>query len=70
VVDTVLADGKYTPRAVSRSLDTAGSKALIAKGVEVVVGNLWDKESLKKAIRGSDAVFGVRIAHQLFTSAS
>ncbi|KAJ6455341.1 NAD(P)-binding protein [Mycena vitilis] len=59
VVDTVLADGKYTPRAVSRILDSDGSKALIAKGVEVVVGNLFDKESLKKAIHGSEAVFGV-----------
>ncbi|KAJ7762873.1 hypothetical protein B0H14DRAFT_2539986 [Mycena olivaceomarginata] len=61
VLDAVLANGKYTPRAVSRSLDSAGSKALIAKGIEVVVGNLWDKESLKTAIRGSEVVFGVRI---------
>ncbi|KAJ7652513.1 NAD(P)-binding protein [Mycena polygramma] len=58
VLEAVLADGKYTPRAVTRSLDSDASKALIAKGVEVVVGDLWDKESIKKAIRGSDAVFG------------
>ncbi|KAJ6564059.1 NAD(P)-binding protein [Mycena capillaripes] len=58
VLEAVLADGKYTPRAVSRSLDSAGSKALIAKGVDVVVGNLWDKESVKNAMRGSEAVFG------------
>lgn len=61
VLDAVLANGKYTPRAVSRSLDSDGSKALIAKGVEVVVGNLFDKESVKNAIRGSEAVFGVRV---------
>ncbi|KAJ6493353.1 NAD(P)-binding protein [Mycena sanguinolenta] len=59
VLEAVLADGKYTPRAVSRSLDSDKSKALIARGVQVVVGNLWDVESLKKAIRGSEAVFGV-----------
>ncbi|KAJ7663069.1 NAD(P)-binding protein [Mycena polygramma] len=59
VLEAVLADGKYTPRAVSRSLDSEASKALIAKGVEVVVGDLWNKESIKKAIRGSDAVFGI-----------
>ncbi|KAJ6493340.1 NAD(P)-binding protein [Mycena sanguinolenta] len=59
VLEAVLADGKYTPRAVSRRLDSDASKALIARGVEVVVGNLWDVESLKKAIRGSEAVFGV-----------
>jgi len=58
VIEAVLADGKYTPRAVSRNLDSAASKALIAKGVAVVVGNLWDKESVKNAIRGSEAVFG------------
>ncbi|KAJ7252349.1 NAD(P)-binding protein [Mycena haematopus] len=59
VLNTVLAHGKYTPRAVSRSLDSARSKALIARGVEVVKGNLFDKESLKNAMRGSVAVFGV-----------
>lgn len=59
VISAVLADGKYTPRAVSRSLESTGSKALIAKGVELVQGNLWDKESIKNAIRGSEAVFGV-----------
>ncbi|KAJ7346372.1 NAD(P)-binding protein [Mycena albidolilacea] len=58
VLEAVLANGSYTPRAVSRSLDSAGSKALIAKGIEVVVGNLWDKESLKTAIHGSEVVFG------------
>ncbi|KAJ7191457.1 NAD(P)-binding protein [Mycena pura] len=54
----VLADGKYTPR-VSRSLDSPGSKLLVAKGVEVVAGNLSDKESVQNAIRGSVAVFGI-----------
>ncbi|KAJ7676843.1 hypothetical protein DFH06DRAFT_1266236 [Mycena polygramma] len=51
VLEAVLADGKYTPRAVTRSLDTDASKALIARGVEVVVGDLWDKD---------EVVFGVR----------
>ncbi|KAJ7339011.1 hypothetical protein DFH08DRAFT_1013744, partial [Mycena albidolilacea] len=60
VLEAVLADGKYTPRAISRSLDSAASRALIAKGVEVVVADLWDKESLKNAMRGSEVVFGVR----------
>ncbi|KAJ7890869.1 NAD(P)-binding protein [Mycena olivaceomarginata] len=59
VLEAVLADGRYTPRGISRSLDSAGSKALIARGIEVVVANLWDKQSLKIALRGSEAVFGV-----------
>ncbi|KAJ7636570.1 hypothetical protein FB45DRAFT_864599 [Roridomyces roridus] len=58
VLEAVLADGKYTPRAVTRNVDSAACKALIARGVEVVSGNLWDKESVKKALRGSEAVFG------------
>ncbi|KAJ7451348.1 hypothetical protein FB451DRAFT_1525714 [Mycena latifolia] len=59
VLEAVLADGKYTPRAVSRSLDSAASKALISKGVEVVKADLFDPASLKAAIRGSEAVFGM-----------
>ncbi|KAJ7092977.1 hypothetical protein B0H15DRAFT_929769 [Mycena belliarum] len=59
VLRAVLADGKYTPRAVSRSLESDESKALIAKGVEVVKANLFDVDSLKAAIRRSEAVFGV-----------
>ncbi|KAJ7844203.1 hypothetical protein B0H13DRAFT_2096889 [Mycena leptocephala] len=59
VVGAVLADGKYTPRAVSRNLHSVACQALIAKGVEVVKGDLWDKESLKNAMHGSEAVFAV-----------
>ncbi|KAJ7496337.1 NAD(P)-binding protein [Mycena galericulata] len=59
VLQAVLADGKYTPRAVSRNVESAASKALIAKGVEVVQANLFDKESVKKAIQGSEVVFGI-----------
>ncbi|KAJ7667269.1 hypothetical protein B0H17DRAFT_1088909 [Mycena rosella] len=59
VLNAVLADGKYTPRAVSRSLESDNSKALIAKGIEVVKADLFDVQSIKAAIRGSEAVFGV-----------
>ncbi|KAJ6560478.1 hypothetical protein B0H10DRAFT_1845711 [Mycena sp. CBHHK59/15] len=58
VLKAVLADGKYTPRAVTRNPESESSKALIAKGVKVVKGNLFDKNSLKDAIKGSEAVFG------------
>ncbi|KAJ7059697.1 NAD(P)-binding protein [Mycena amicta] len=59
ILESVLADGTFTPRAISRSLDSEKSKALIARGIEVVVADLFDKESLKKAVRGSEIVFGV-----------
>jgi hypothetical protein len=61
VLEAVLADRKFTPRAVSRSLTSAASKALLSRGVEVVVGNLWNKDSVISALRGSYAVFGVRL---------
>ncbi|KAJ7488420.1 hypothetical protein FB451DRAFT_1025161 [Mycena latifolia] len=66
VLRAVLADGTFTPRAVTRNPDSDSSKALAAKGVEVVKGDLFDLESIKEAIRGSDAVFGVRSCNSLF----
>ncbi|KAJ7362515.1 hypothetical protein DFH08DRAFT_323880 [Mycena albidolilacea] len=59
VLKAVLADGTFTPRAVSRNPDSDAAKALKAKGIEVVKGDLFDLESLKGAIKGSEAVFGV-----------
>ncbi|KAF7297028.1 NmrA domain-containing protein [Mycena indigotica] len=51
----------FHPRAVSRSADSAPSKALIARGIEVGAADLFDKESLKNAVRGSEVqvVFGL-----------
>jgi uncharacterized protein YbjT (DUF2867 family) len=46
-VKVVLADGTFTPRAVSRNPDSDAAKALKAKGIEVVKGDLFDLESLK-----------------------
>ncbi|KAJ7046214.1 hypothetical protein C8F04DRAFT_1248470 [Mycena alexandri] len=59
VLEAVLADGKFTPRAVSRSLESPGSKTLIARGIEVAVANLFDKGSVVNAMRGSEAVYAV-----------
>ncbi|KAJ6626353.1 hypothetical protein B0H10DRAFT_2429932 [Mycena sp. CBHHK59/15] len=58
VLNAVLADGKYTARPVTRNPESESSKALIAKGVKVVKGDLFDKNSVKDAIKGSDVVFG------------
>ncbi|KAJ6565242.1 NAD(P)-binding protein [Mycena vulgaris] len=59
VLKAVLADGTFTPRAVSRNPDSDAAKALKAQGIEVVKGDLFDVESIKDALTGSDAVFGV-----------
>ncbi|KAF7373103.1 NmrA domain-containing protein [Mycena sanguinolenta] len=59
VLNAVLADETFTPRAISRNADSERVRALRAKGVEVVKADLFDVESLKEAIKGSEAVFGV-----------
>jgi len=59
VVEAVLADGTFVPRAVTRNPASEASKKLAARGVEVVKGDLFDKESVLKAIKGSEAVYGV-----------
>jgi uncharacterized protein YbjT (DUF2867 family) len=56
----ILADGTFTPRAVSRDTSSESVQGLKAQGVEVVQADLLDVESLKKAIVGSEGVFGVR----------
>jgi len=59
VVNALLADKTFTPRAVTRNASSEAAKQLVARGVEVVTGDLWDKESIKHALTGSEGVFGV-----------
>lgn len=44
---------------MTRNVDSDAAKKLKARGAEVVHGDLSDKESIKKAIAGSEGVFGV-----------
>jgi hypothetical protein len=60
VVDTLLSDGTFSPRAITRNPASEKALALKAKGVQVAQADLWDKESIKKAITGCEGVFGVR----------
>lgn len=60
VVDALLKDGSFVPRAISRDPESEASKKLKACGVEVVKGDPVDKASLVSALRGSEAVFAVR----------
>jgi uncharacterized protein YbjT (DUF2867 family) len=60
VVDALLKDGSFVPRAISRDPESEASKKLKARGVEVVKGDPVDKASLVSALRGSEAVFAVR----------
>ncbi|KZP07180.1 NAD(P)-binding protein [Athelia psychrophila] len=59
VVNALLQDRTFAPRAITRNPSSDAAKALAARGVEVVTGDLWDKESIRKAVAGCEAVFGV-----------
>ena len=59
MVDALLADKTFSPRAVTRNASSEAARQLAARGVEVVTGDLWDKESIKQALTGCEGVFGV-----------
>jgi uncharacterized protein YbjT (DUF2867 family) len=59
VLESVIADKTFTPRAITRNPDSESSKKLASRGVQVVKGDLWNKESLKNALKGSEVVFGI-----------
>ncbi|KZP12649.1 NAD(P)-binding protein [Athelia psychrophila] len=59
VVNALLQDKTFAPRAITRNPSSDAAKALAARGVEVVTGDLWDEESIRKALTGCEAVFGV-----------
>ncbi|KAI5889253.1 NAD(P)-binding protein [Schizophyllum commune H4-8] len=61
VVDHLLKDGTFVPRAVTRDPNSAASRALAARGAEVVAADLGDKESVKKALKGAEVAFGVTV---------
>ncbi|KAJ7704997.1 hypothetical protein B0H17DRAFT_1326445 [Mycena rosella] len=61
VVEALLKDGTFTPRAISRNPESDASLKLKARGVEVVKGDSGDKPSLVDALRGSEAVFAVTV---------
>ncbi|KAJ7456729.1 hypothetical protein B0H11DRAFT_2176072 [Mycena galericulata] len=59
VIELLLKDGTFVPRAITRNVDGEAAQKLKARGVEVVSGDSLDKASLVSALRGSEAVFAV-----------
>jgi uncharacterized protein YbjT (DUF2867 family) len=57
VVDALLADGTFVPRALTRNDTSEAAQALKAKGSPVVKVDPTSTESLTEALRGSEAVF-------------
>lgn len=63
VVDALVAEGA-APRALVRSPDSARAQRLAQSGVELIVGDLHDRDSLAAAMRGVDAAFAVTTPFQ------
>ncbi|KAJ7036688.1 hypothetical protein C8F04DRAFT_1257577 [Mycena alexandri] len=63
VVDALLKDGTFVPRAITRDPNSATSLKLKARGVQVVRGDSLDKISLVTALDGSEAVFAVTVVN-------
>lgn len=61
VVNALLADKTFTPRAVTRNSSSEAAQKLSSRGVQVVQADLWDKESVRQALIGSEGVFGVSL---------
>ncbi|KAJ7490659.1 hypothetical protein FB451DRAFT_1220682 [Mycena latifolia] len=68
VLEALLKDGTFTPRAITRNPDSEKSLKLRARGVEVVKGDSGNKASLVEALRGSEAVFAVTLPAWLASS--
>jgi uncharacterized protein YbjT (DUF2867 family) len=60
VIDALLKDGTFIPRALSRDPESPASQTLKARGIPVVQGDATVKASLGSALEGSEAVFAVR----------
>ncbi|KAI5900093.1 NmrA-domain-containing protein [Schizophyllum commune H4-8] len=57
VLNAVLKDGTFKPRVVTRNTNSESSKKFVDLGAEVVQADSGDRESLKKALAGSEVVF-------------
>src|SRR5882762_11150244 len=57
VVDALLAEGKFKVRVASRSPSSDAAKALIARGAEVVQGDLLEPSSLGALYDGASGAF-------------
>ncbi|MGP3964065.1 NmrA/HSCARG family protein [Nonomuraea sp. 3N208] len=61
VVDALLGEpGRWRVRALSRDPSSAAARALAARGVEVVAGDMADAGSLRRALTGVHGVFSVQ----------
>ncbi|KAL1678401.1 hypothetical protein EV122DRAFT_290338 [Schizophyllum commune] len=57
VVNALLSDGTFTPRAVTTDASSDAAKALADRGCEVVEAKFDDKEAIERAVTGAECVF-------------
>ena len=67
VLRSLLKDGSYKIRAITRNPSSEKAKTLSAQGVEVVAANLNDEASLVKAFSGASVIYGVTDFFEPFT---
>ncbi|KAG2117282.1 uncharacterized protein F5147DRAFT_672077 [Suillus discolor] len=58
VVQTLLADGTFIPRAITRNCSSEKALKLKTLDAEVAQADLWDIDSLKQALSDVEAVYG------------
>jgi len=59
IVQALLVDGTFIPRAITRNPNTEKTMKLKTLGAEVAQADLWDIDSLKRVLSGVEAVYGV-----------
>ncbi|KAI5886365.1 NAD(P)-binding protein [Schizophyllum commune H4-8] len=61
VVNALLADGTFTPRAVTTDARSDAARALVDRGCEVVEAKFDDREAIQRAVTGAECVFLVTL---------
>jgi putative NADH-flavin reductase len=59
IVQALLAEGTFIPRAITRNPNSENAMKLKTLGAEVAQADLWDIDSLKRVLSDVEAVYGV-----------
>lgn len=68
-VARLLLDHGHSVRAVTRNLSSPAATALAQLGAELITGNLADRDSMNRAVRGMDAVYSMATPFEAGTDA-
>lgn len=66
IIRTLIQDGCYSIRGLTRNTESSKAQALAALGVELVQCDINSYESIKKAFVGSHIIFGVTNFYDVF----